>query len=190
MRRNLTLEEDGFKYEKTGCSTFDSDAQIFYLIAGVGASEAETVLGFGRDGTPAISIPFDPSYDALALEWSLSLKSLVALAYLRNAQQSTLSWLVLDGAAKTWKPAFTWPAGTVFMTGMGETDIEDGGRIVAAALTVAAAGKEKERDIISFVDIVDGVEFLRSNVTEKMVVADLEFCNAVPPHLTSLATAA
>jgi hypothetical protein len=183
VRRNLTLEEDGFKWEKTGCTTFDSDAQIFYLIAGVGASEAETVLGFGRDGTPAISIPFDPSYDALALEWSLSLKSLVALAYLRNAQQSTLSWLVLDGAAKTWKPAFTWPAGTVFMTGMGETDIEDGGRIVAAALTVAAAGKEKERDIISFVDIVDGVEFLRSNVTEKMVVADLEFCNALPPQL-------
>ena len=176
MRRNLTLEEDGFKWEKTGCSTFDSDAQIFYLIAGVGASEAETVLGFGRDGTPAISIPFDPSYDALALEWSSSLKSLVALAYLRDAQQSTMSWLVHDGA-KTWKPAFTWPAGTVSMTGMGETDIEDGGRIVAAAFTVPE-GPKSERDVIAFVDLVEGVEFQRSNVTNKMVVADLEFCSA------------
>ena len=49
---------------------------------------------------------------------------------------------------------------------------------MAAALTVAAAGKEKERDIISFVDLVAGVEFQRSEVTEKMVVADLEFCDA------------
>ena len=48
---------------------------------------------------------------------------------------------------------------------------------MAAALTVAAAGK-KERDIISFVDLVAGVEFQRSEVTEKMVVADLEFCDA------------
>ena len=182
--RNLTLEEASFKWVKTGCSTFDSDAQVFYLIAGVGASEAETVLGYGKDGTPAISIPFDAKFDAISLEWSSSLKTLVALAYLRNAEQSTMSWLVHDAAAPgTWKPAFTWPVGTVFLSGMGETDIEDGGRIVAAALTVAAAGKVKERNIISFVDIVDGVEYQRSNVTEKMSVADMEFCDAVPPAL-------
>jgi hypothetical protein len=65
----------------------------------------------------------------------------------------------------------------ILFLSQGETDIEDGGRIVAAALTVAAAGK-KERDIISFVDLVAGVEFQRSEVTEKMVVADLEFCDA------------
>jgi hypothetical protein len=117
--RNLTDEAAAFKYYKTGCSTFDSDALVFYLIAGIGASEAETVLGFGKEGEPAIAIPFDPAYDALSLEWSASLKTLVALAYLRNAQQSTMAWLVHDaGKPGTWKPAFTWPVGTVFMSGM------------------------------------------------------------------------
>jgi hypothetical protein len=60
---------------------------------------------------------------------------------------------------------------------MGETDIEDGGRIVAAAFTVPD-GPKKERDIISFVDLVGGVEIQRSNVTNKMVIADIEFCDA------------
>ena len=45
--RNLTLEEDGYKWVKTGCSAFDSATQTFYLIAGVGASEAEKKGGGG-----------------------------------------------------------------------------------------------------------------------------------------------
>ena len=176
--RNLTLEEDGYKWVKTGCSCFDSDSQTFYLIAGVGASEAETVLGYDAKGSKPLSIAFPSTFDAIALQWSVHFKALVALAYERNSPSASFSWLVQDASDPTgWRKAFTWPANSVYLSGMGETDIEDGGRIVAAAFTVPE-GPKSERDVIAFVDLVEGVEFQRSNVTNKMVVADLEFCSA------------
>lgn len=175
--RNLTLEEDGYKWVKTGCSAFDSATRTFYLIAGVGASEAETVLGYDAQGSAPVSIPFPTTYDAIALQWSVYFKALVALAYERNAPAATFSWLVQDASDPTgWRASFTWPADSVFLSGMGETDIEDAGRIVAAAFTVPE-GAKKERDIVSFVDLVGGAEIQRVNVTNKMVVADLEFCD-------------
>jgi len=175
--RNLTLEEDGYKWVKTGCSTFDSGSQTFYLIAGVGASEAETVLGYDAKGSAPVSIPFPSTFDAIALQYSAHFKALVALAYERNAPSASFSWLVQDASGPSgWRTAFSWPAGSVFLSGMGETDIEDGGRIVAAAFTVPE-GAKKERDIVSFVDLVGGAEIQRSNVTDKMVIADLEFCD-------------
>ena len=178
VRRNLTLAEEGYKWEKTGCAAFDSEGQVFYLIAGIGASEAETVLGYDSKGSPAIAIPFPSTYDAIALQYSVHFKALVALAYLRNSPSATFAWLVQDKSAPDgWKAAFTWPADTVYLSGMGETDIEDAGQIVAAAFTVPD-GAKKERDIIAFVDLVSGTEIQRMNVTQKMVVADIEFCDA------------
>ena len=105
VRRNLTLEEDGFKWVKTGCSCFDSEGQVFYLIAGIGASEAETVLGYDSKGSAPTSIPFPATYDAIALQFSVLLKTVVALAYERNSPSASFSWLVYDAATKAWKPA-------------------------------------------------------------------------------------
>ena len=175
--RNITAEHQTFKWEKTGCSCFDSATETFYLIAGIGADEAETVLGYDAAGSAPIVIPFTTAYDAIALQWSVHFNALVALAYERNAPQALFSWLLQDKSAPGgWKVLYSWPAGSVFLGGMGETDIEDAGRIVAAALVVPD-GRQSERNIVSFVDLVGGAEIQRILVEKKMVVADLEFCS-------------
>ena len=178
LRRNLTVEEESFKWIKTGCSAFDSSSQLFWLIAGVGDSEAETVLGYDSKGSAAISVPFLTTYDAIALEFSAALGAPVALAYMRDSPKAVFSWLLMNSTDPSgWSVLFSYPEDTVFLSGMGEAALEDAGRIAAAVFEVRVSAKEVI-DIVSLVDLVGGAEIERRNVTKKMVVADLSFCNA------------
>lgn len=182
---------------KIGCTAFDDISRTFWMVAGIGADETETLIGYDASGSSSgktpVYVTVPSSIDIIALQYSQALGSPVALAYNRTGPGSLFAWFAVEpsstpassssaasvDANAAWRTIFEYPLNSVYLGGMGEADIMGNGTVVAASFEVPVTEKEA-RSVISAVNITSGLELYRRNVTKHMDVADVQFCNVKP----------
>jgi hypothetical protein len=164
---DFSTEFKTWGYLKTGCSAYDFNAQVYYVIAGTGKQQNETVVGMPLSGK-AFTYSIEDGYDFISLRYSAYYKGLVALARDFSTTPESMSYVRQE--AGKWVRVFHYEAG-VHYVGMAQTEIDAAGTTIVSALT------DGNSIILSYVDLTTGKESYRVKIADpKVAVADIAIC--------------
>lgn len=162
---------------KYGSFAFDSSRRVAWMVGWTtSANLTLTLLGLpaSASATPPEAIAFVGEwYDCVALLYSEHFDALIALATYHNTTKQPMVWVVRDASTPSgWRPLFAYPVGTVAHPAMGNAATERSGTIVATLLL----DLDTDSQVVSYVDLVSGVELSRSAIADHVTIADFAFC--------------